>query len=384
MEHNSGMRSGGVNPLPPPRVFPDVKRLLIRTVLFLAAPLLLVGATCVVNVARRGDRGPWTGEVVNTGPQAVFGVGAYARLLDADARELYPGRVGVLACPSKLLPGEWGAFEIYSTANDYPTPSVPPDEATPPLRAEIDGLAQENVGTGQARGDGLLVTLLARDAQTRSARVRLTNNAPGAYSQFTVCGILRDADGNVVSVGRADGPALPYRLLPGQSIDLTVPFDVMAVGELRFYALGLLEAPYTDCCPLGASTWRSVDTGPFSVLLPPGWEYRPQQGIDSFVGQFAGDGVVLSFDLGFTGGSPLQDDPAYSAHKETIGGYTAVVYAPTGAQGRTGVSMRVAESSPPFGYPTALGISGMVLTPEQQAVALQIFRSVRFKPVRGR
>jgi len=361
-----------------------VKRLFIRTVLFLAAPLLLAGATCVTNVQQRGDRGPWTGEVVNTGPQAVYGVAASARLLDADARELYPGRVGALACPSKLLPGEWGAFEIFPTAGDYPTPSVPPDEATPPLRAEIDGLGQENVGTGQARGDGLLVTLITRDALTKSARVRLTNNGPGAYVQFTVCGILRDAEGNVVSVGRADGPPLPSQLAPGASTELTVPFDVMTTGELRFHALGLLEAPYTACCPLGASTWRSADTGPFTVLLPPGWEYRPQQGIDSFIGEFAGDGVQLSFDLGYYTGGPPQDDPAYATHDETIGGYMAVLYAPNVAQGRTGVYMRVSESAPPFGYPTALGISGEGLTPDEQEIAVQIFRSVRFKPRFGR
>jgi hypothetical protein len=44
--------------------------------------------------------------------------------------------------------------------------------------------------------------------------------------------------------------------------------------------------------------WQKLDAGPFSILAPAGWEFHQLQGIDSFVGEFAGDGVVLTFDFG--------------------------------------------------------------------------------------
>ena len=49
------------------------------------------------------------------------------------------------------------------------------------------------------------------------------------------------------------------------------------------------------------SGWRKVEagtTGTFSIYAPPGWDFHQRRGIDSFVGGFAGDGVVLYFDFG--------------------------------------------------------------------------------------
>jgi hypothetical protein len=154
----------------------------------------------------------------------------------------------------------------------------------------------------------------------------------------------------------------------------------MGDGELRFHALGLWQAPYADCCPLGASTWHSVDTGPFSVLLPPGWEYVRAQGVDSFVGSFVGDGITLGFDYGMYGGAPRPDDPNLSMHDETVGGYTARLFFPKAdGDGASGIFVRTVDAAPPFGYPVALVLSGYGLSSDQQQVALQIFRSIRFK-----
>ncbi len=356
---------------------------LARPSLFLLSPLLFVGATCVTNVSQHGAAGPWTGELVNSGGQTVSAAAATARMLDAAGREVYPGRIGVSACPSKLLPGERAAFELFSDAPDYPTPSIPLAVAKLPLRAEFDALAGEVVSSGPARGDGLLVTLLHRDAKTKIAHVRLTNNhSEGYYQQVTVCGILRAGDGSVLSVGRGDGPPMPHALFPGESVDIDVQFDAMREGNLRFYAVGLLAAPYADCCPLGPSTWTSVDTGPFSVLLPPGWQYQPAQGIDSFVGAFSGDGMTLTFDYGmYSGAPPDTSDPAFAAHDETVGGFTVRLFSPrVDGAGRTGIYVRTADVSPPFGYPVALSLSGTGLSPAQQQIALQLFRSLRIRP----
>lgn len=40
--------------------------------------------------------------------------------------------------------------------------------------------------------------------------------------------------------------------------------------------------------------WHKLDAGPFSILAPPGWEFHQLVGIDSFLGEFVGDGVLLS------------------------------------------------------------------------------------------
>jgi hypothetical protein len=51
------------------------------------------------------------------GEQTVHGAGAFGRIYDADGIELH-GLVSALACPSKLLPGERGAFELFEDDPD--------------------------------------------------------------------------------------------------------------------------------------------------------------------------------------------------------------------------------------------------------------------------
>ena len=348
------------------------------------SPLMAVAATCVTNVDQRAPAGPWVGDVINGGGQAVYGASATARLLDASGREVYPDRIAALACPSKLLPGERGAFELFDTGESYPPASLPLNQATLPMHAEFDATAFENVGTGQARGDGQLVTLLTLDASKTVAHVRLTNNyGSGYFSQFSVCGVLRDPrTQRVVAVGRADGPPLPYVLLPGQSIDLDVRFDVAVDGDLRWYALGLLNAPYEDCCPLGASTWHSVDLRWFSVLLPPGWQYIQGNSIDSFAGTFAGDGMQLYFDYGTLSSPPQYADPAQAlTHDESIGGLTGNVFTSSGGD-LSGVYFAHVPAYATNSLQPNLVMGGRGLTPDQERVALQVFRSVRF-PLRS-
>jgi hypothetical protein len=44
--------------------------------------------------------------------------------------------------------------------------------------------------------------------------------------------------------------------------------------------------------PIG---WHKVDAGAFSLFAPLGWEFHQLMGVDSYVGEFLGDGVVLKF-----------------------------------------------------------------------------------------
>ncbi|MEX2226613.1 MAG: hypothetical protein WEB52_09210 [Dehalococcoidia bacterium] len=329
------------------------------------------------NVPQRGDEGPWVGEVVNTGDQAVYAVIAAARVFDALDREVYPGRIGVFSCPSKLLPGERGAFALFVPTEDM-TPDYILRDPMLPLGAEFDRIGEPPIGTGQARGDGLYVEELSRDLAAKTVCIRLTNNGPGAYAEYTVCGIIRTAEGDVHGVGRADGPSLPSQLAVGDSIELTMHFASLPAGsfDIRYHALGLLSAPYTECCPLGATSWRSHDLGQFRVLLPPDWRYEPLQGIDSFVGNFVGPAVSLQFDYGaFSSDMPYDGDAGYRVHFETVGGRTAKIVASRSAGGVTGIHIdRIRQGR--F-FTTAITVTGNDLTPAEQAIAMQIFRSVR-------
>ncbi len=47
------------------------------------------------------------------------------------------------------------------------------------------------------------------------------------------------------------------------------------------------------------ATWKRVDAGPFSILIPPGYKRRSAQGIDSLVGRWeAGERRIIEFDWG--------------------------------------------------------------------------------------
>ncbi len=75
--------------------------------------------------------------------------------------------------------------------------------------------------------------------------------------------------------------------------------------------------------------WLKVEAGTFSIYAPPGWEFHQKQGIDSYVGQFTGSGVVLKFDYGQYS-NPLDEavEPKYVVAQETIGSYRAKVVCP--------------------------------------------------------
>ena len=122
------------------------------------------------------------------------------------------------------------------------------------------------------------------------------------------------------------------------------------------------------------ASWHKVDAGPFSILAPSGWEFHQLEGVDSFVGEFVGDGVTLRFDLGGYS-NPLKEEkkPAYVAIHKTIGGFRAKVVNPrTPGHGITGIYFR------DVGHATALCLLGKDLTSMQQELALQIFETIRF------
>ena len=122
------------------------------------------------------------------------------------------------------------------------------------------------------------------------------------------------------------------------------------------------------------SSWHKVDAGPFSILAPLGWEFHQLTGVDSYVGEFVGDGVVLRFDFGGHS-NPLKEEkkPTYVVIHKSIDGHAAKIVSPrVSSHGITGVYFRNA------GNASALTLYGKDLTPTQQELALQMFETLRF------
>jgi hypothetical protein len=126
------------------------------------------------------------------------------------------------------------------------------------------------------------------------------------------------------------------------------------------------------------SGWRKVEsgtTGTFSIYAPPGWEFHQRRGIDSFVGEFAGDGVVLLFDFGRYS-NPLNEahEPTYVVAHESVGGYRAKIVSPrTAGRGKTGIYFSEITDG------DKLCLYGENLTDSQQELALRVFRTIRFR-----
>lgn len=122
--------------------------------------------------------------------------------------------------------------------------------------------------------------------------------------------------------------------------------------------------------------WQVVDAGPFTISLPQGWALQPQQGIDSYVADFVGDGMRLSFDFGWYS-SPLaeEDDARHRISYETIDGQRAKIVIPKIiGEGLTGVYFEGLGNN----GMNRLQISGENLRAEQQELALRIFRTIVF------
>lgn len=121
-----------------------------------------------------------------------------------------------------------------------------------------------------------------------------------------------------------------------------------------------------------ASGWRGQRG--FALKLPQSWELRELQGIDSYVGEFVGDGARLHFDYGpFSWNLNPKDDPEheYNVAYEKIGEVEAKFIWPTDPS----VGFTAVYFSNLGG--THLNIIGERLTQKQQHTAFAIFRSVR-------
>jgi len=132
-----------------------------------------------------------------------------------------------------------------------------------------------------------------------------------------------------------------------------------------------------------------LDGGDFSVLTPSAWTFKQDVGTDSQVGTISGDGITLQFAYGLNTGNPIDETESgekLKSQNEVIDGRPAVILTPkvTG-DGEVAVYFESTQ----FGYSEDQGthlldgdhflLFGENLTAEQEATALQIFRSIQFK-----
>ena len=125
------------------------------------------------------------------------------------------------------------------------------------------------------------------------------------------------------------------------------------------------------------SGWQRLDAGSFSIYAPTGWQFQHVRSVDSYMGRFLGDGVTLGFDFGMFADS-VQDSqmgPTYLVSDEIIGGCAAKLGCPrTPGHGRTAIYFHKVQGSD-----NSLLVSGQDLSASQQELALQVFRTIRFK-----
>ncbi len=123
-------------------------------------------------------------------------------------------------------------------------------------------------------------------------------------------------------------------------------------------------------------SWHKLEAVAFSLFAPSGWEFHQLEGVDSYVGEFVGDGVVLRFDFGgyASGCFNKAKKPAYVMAQESIGGFPAkIASSRTPGHGFTGIYFRHVARS------TGLCLWGKDLTSAQQEVVLKIFETIRFE-----
>ncbi len=124
--------------------------------------------------------------------------------------------------------------------------------------------------------------------------------------------------------------------------------------------------------------WHLLDAGDFTIYAPAKWDFHKLQGIDSYVGEFVGDGVRLKSDYGLYSNSiPAEaKEPAYTIVEEKIGGHLArIVSSKTTGHGITAIYFREDGSGS-----NGLFIDAINLSDSQQKTVLAMFRTVRFRP----
>ena len=122
--------------------------------------------------------------------------------------------------------------------------------------------------------------------------------------------------------------------------------------------------------------WQKLDAKYFSIYAPPGWKFHKLTGIDSYVGEFVGDGIRLTFDYGQYSNSLPTDakEPACAVVEEQVGGHLAKIVNPK-VPGHGVIAIYFRD----VGDTDGLYIYGRDFSASQQQTALMMFRTIRFR-----
>lgn len=183
---------------------------------------------------------------------------------------------------------------------------------------------------------------------------------------------------------------VPFQFTPVLTVAAAVAITAAAMASvaIAFAPLRLLppsaitaSAPAAPAAPRDdvPSDWTRVDTGPFSVALPPGWRYEPQQGEDSFVGRLVGDGLTLTFDHGMFWNSPPADASRHDVSAQRVDFRAAQIFRPHDPHDILGLFIEHTDDFGAFGGPKHLSIVGRDVPLVDQDRVVQIFGSVHFR-----
>lgn len=144
---------------------------------------------------------------------------------------------------------------------------------------------------------------------------------------------------------------------------------------MRIYLFLLL---WVTGCATRSNDWQTYDAGPFKFCLPPDFQKTSLQGIDSYVSEFKGDKIIMSFDYGAYSGSldSFSGRTAYASHREYIGGHEVQMASFDVDPARYDHPHHIAVSFLGIG----LTMSAACETKADCQTAAKIFRTVRFKP----
>ena len=120
--------------------------------------------------------------------------------------------------------------------------------------------------------------------------------------------------------------------------------------------------------------WTVLQSDGFTIEAPAGWTLTPEQGIDSLVGNIAGDGMTIHYDFGGMAGDSFASEPEnYMGSPETIDSKDAILYVPRSTvEGKMGTFITVSEGK-------YMLLSAEAKNMQERLLLLEIFRSVKFE-----
>ncbi len=337
----------------------------IRLLLLLAIGAVFSAATCVTSFDRQWPTGPWTGEFQNGNDYDATFFEIQSTVTDATGRDAGP--IEGWVCPGVVPAGGTGAYE-FGLVSGVTALTMPLTATAPDIGAFTDRMATTPAG--------LTVRTIFNNEGARTATLEVRNDTTDRiFTGGTVCAVARSTGGNIVSVSRE----APFSDLgPGETVRVEVSFSTGG-HTVEPYVQGVAVV-LQQVNPDGSIV---IDTGPFDVTLPPGWDYTPRQGMDSFVGEFNGHGIKIFFDYGWYSGNldAYEGNPQYTVSHETIDGREAVVVAPRGSRsGFTAASILVEDHTGPNTFiRTTILLQADDVPSSRRAEVLSIYRSLRFE-----